>query len=427
VTVRERPIRVLVIEDNEDDFASVRLALGGAARGFDVRRAKAFAEAVARLESDGADVLLVDLNLPDSEGMDTFLRLNSRAPDVPVIVLTGLDDEAVAEEAVRRGAQDYLFKGRTPPESLVRAIRYSLERHRSQEALRQYREHLETIVEARTAELRRANEALLTQMDERSRAEGERETLRRELGEARRIEALARVAAGVAHEFNNALMAIAGYGHLARNRLEPQDPAREYVAQILAAAERAAAFTRKLVAFSSSQPLQPAVLDVSAFLDCASAIVRPLLGEAIELVTSPSQNPIYVKADARRMEQLVTDLALNAREAMPDGGIFRMRAQSIPLGPDPARGRPAHGTFACLRFEDTGVGMDRDTAQLAFEPFFTTKAFGPSSGLGLSVAYGIARQHGGWIEVESSPGQGSCFRVFLPEVGGTQAAERVGV
>ncbi len=251
---------------------------------------------------------------------------------------------------------------------------------------------------------------------EQKRAEEEKEKLQAQLIQAQKMEAVGRLAGGVAHDFNNLLIPIIGYSKLLLCSLSDQDPLRQDVEKIMKVAERAASLTRQLLAFSRRQPLQPQGLDLNATVANIGKMLRRLIGEDIELVTTLEPELEWVKADPGQIEQVIMNLAVNARDAMPQGGKLTITTENVTLDQDRCQVIPEArpGTFVCLSVEDTGVGMDQETLQHIFEPFFTTKEVGQGTGLGLSVVYGIVEQHEGWINVYSEPGQGSTFKVYLP-------------
>jgi len=424
------PIRVLLVEDDEEDYVLTRdlLRKAGAQR-FELEWAKtlqAGIEAIARVKPQ---VILLDLSLPDCRGLETFQRTRARAPDLPIVVLTGLSDREVGDRAVQQGAQDYLSKGAVDAEGLARGIRYAIERNRAEVALRRYRDHLAAIVEKRTAELSKANEQLAREVEERKAAEAEKEKLQGQLLRAQKLEAVGRLAGGVAHEFNNALTIVTGYADLLLNGMSEGDPMRADVREIAGAGQRAAALIRKLLAFSREQVLRVRVTEMNAFVKEAEGLIRPVLGERIELRIVPSKDALFANVDARQVEQAMMNLALNGRDAMPNGGVFTVTVRECALRPGERRGDAERGgRYACLTVADTGAGMDGGTLARIFEPFFTTKNAAGGYGLGLSVVYGILKQHGGWVEAESNPGGGARFTLYFPlaEIGRTAAASAAG-
>ncbi|HLA78606.1 MAG TPA: GAF domain-containing protein [Vicinamibacteria bacterium] len=247
-----------------------------------------------------------------------------------------------------------------------------------------------------------------------------------QLRQAHKIEAVGRLAGGVAHDFNNLLNVIMGYCELLLRDLAPGTQARGRLDQILRAADRAASLTRQLLAFSRRQVLQPRMLALNAVVLDTESMIRRLIGEDIQVVTVAGTAIGQVKADPGQIEQVLMNLAVNARDAMPRGGSLTIETKRADLCPDDPR-RPAWlpaGAYVMLAVTDTGMGMDADTLTHLFEPFFTTKEQGKGTGLGLATVYGIVKQSGGYVLVESELGRGSSFRIYLPRVDeGTPAPE----
>jgi len=254
----------------------------------------------------------------------------------------------------------------------------------------------------------------------------ERSTIEAQLRHTQKMEAIGRLAGGVAHDFNNLLTPITGYSQLLLSRLEDHNPLRKDIEEIKKAAERAASLTRQLLAFSRKQVLQPEVLDLNAVVADMEKLLRRLIGEDIELVTALEPGLESVKADPGQIEQVIMNLAVNARDAMPEGGRLIIKTENVTLDEEHCKVIPEArpGKFVCLSVTDTGVGMDKETLQHIFEPFFTTKEGGKGTGLGLSVVYGIVKQHEGWIDVSSVPGRGATFKVYLPVFYGEREAEQ---
>jgi two-component system, cell cycle sensor histidine kinase and response regulator CckA len=246
----------------------------------------------------------------------------------------------------------------------------------------------------------------------------ERKHLEDQLRLAQKMEAVGRLAGGVAHDFNNLLTAIIGFSQLLLKRLGPDNAGRREIEEIKRAGERAASLTRQLLAFSRRQVLQPKVLDLNAAVTEMEHMLRRLIHENVDLRVVLDPGPIRVKADPGQLEQVIMNLVLNARDAMPGGGKLTVETASAELGEEAAGQRAAvrAGRYVVLAVSDTGVGMDAATQARVFEPFFTTKEQGKGTGLGLATVYGIVRQSGGHIRVESAPGRGATFRVFLPLV-----------
>jgi PAS domain S-box-containing protein len=246
----------------------------------------------------------------------------------------------------------------------------------------------------------------------------EHQLLEEQLRQAQRLEAVGQLAGGIAHDFNNLLTAIRGYAELARRGLEEDEPRRDDLDQVIASADRAAALIKQLLAFSRRQVLQSEVLDPRAVVEGIAPLLRQLLGEHVELATCMAPDLGCIKVDASQLEQVVVNVAVNAADAMPDGGKLTIELSNVEL--DAAyvatHAETAPGPYVLLAVSDTGTGMDAETRARIFEPFFTTKEVGKGTGMGLATVYGIVKQSGGSIYVYSEPGQGTTFRIYLPAV-----------
>ena len=361
---------LLLVEDNPADAELIAEYLDETAPGkLTLETVPTLAAAKSRLRERGIDLVLLDLSLPDATGLDTFHGLYAEAPDTPIVVLTGLDDGRLALRAMQAGAQDYLVKGQIDGELLLRSIRYAAERAQGQLQLRQ----------------------------------------------AQKMEAVGRLAGGVAHDFNNMLGVINGYTELLLTSCPESDPQREALLEIRNAGQRAAMLTRQLLAFGRRQVLRPERVEVPPLLSNLRSMLARVLGEHIRLVleVEPGLEPIY--ADAGQIEQVILNLAFNARDAMIAGGELTLRAERVEVSETaPGLRGVRRGVYIRLTVHDTGTGISDEDRPHIFEPFFTTKEVGKGTGLGLASVYGIVRQSSGEIEVESSVGRGTTFRIYFP-------------
>jgi PAS domain S-box-containing protein len=253
---------------------------------------------------------------------------------------------------------------------------------------------------------------------ERKRAEKERASLQEQLQQAQKLESIGRLAGGVAHDFNNLLTVINGYSDLLLNQLDEEDPLREHVDEIFKAGTRAVGLTRQLLAFSRKQVVEPKPLDLNAVVAESTNMLRRLLGEDIELVAELDPSLGMVMADPGQVHQVLMNLAVNARDAMPGGGRLVIKTANTEMDKLAAAGRPETmpGPCVMLAVSDTGVGIETEIQGSIFDPFFTTKGEGEGTGLGLSTVYGVVQQCGGTISLSSEPGQGATFKIYLPRI-----------
>lgn len=255
----------------------------------------------------------------------------------------------------------------------------------------------------------------LLDITKRKLAEEERDRLREELHHSQKLEAVGRLAGGVAHDFNNMLTAIKGYSELLLAGLGADSPLRDEAEQIRRAAEQASALPRQLLAFSRKQVLAPKLIDLNEVVSEATGLVRLLLGDSVEVVTRLDARAAAAVADPGQVEQVLINLATNARDAMPDGGRVTIETRNADVDEDEAHEHDASpGRYVVVSVSDTGEGIDADTLRHVFEPFFTTKPMGEGSGLGLASAYGITRQSGGFMEARSELGKGAAFDAYFP-------------
>jgi signal transduction histidine kinase len=368
-TVDTAPIRVLLVEDNaiEAKFLSADFAKRGGSE-FSLETARTLSEAFAILENTSIDVILLDLFLTETYGLQTLSIVRERTPDVPVVVLTGLNDEAIALQALKHGAQDYLIKGSVDSCALFRVIRYARERR---------------LVEA------------------------ERRSLEQRSLQVRKLEALGTLAGGVAHNFNNILMAITGHAHLLLER-SPDGDSKRHLDAIKRAATRASALTHQLLMFGHKETGQRIPLDLNRIVSNTEELIRSVLGHEIAVAFELAQKPVQISADPIQMQHMIMSLVLNARDAIAPGGRVDIRTEGI---------HADAGWQARLTIADDGCGMSEETLAHIFEPFYTTRGLAVAAGLGLSTIYGIVEYHSGKIRVSSVKGRGSAFEITLPGLG----------
>jgi len=247
----------------------------------------------------------------------------------------------------------------------------------------------------------------------------QRKHLEEQFRQSQKMEAVGRLSGGVAHDFNNLLGVIIGYGEIVQEGTAADSPLRNCVEEMLKAGHRAAGLTRQLLAFSRQQVMDPRVIDLNVVVKEMETMLKRLIGEDIRLKTELAPTPLRIKADQSQIEQVIMNLAVNARDAMPDGGELQLDTSIFHMDEDFVRRYPYPviiGDYVLLTVTDSGVGMDAATRALVFEPFFTTKAKGKGTGLGLSMVYGVVKQSGGYIDVISEPGAGATFNIYLPKL-----------
>jgi two-component system, cell cycle sensor histidine kinase and response regulator CckA len=501
----EPSIHALLVEDEDAYAALIAAQLQATGDPITLRRVVTLQAAEAALADSRFDAILLDLNLPDSIGIDTVDRVHALAPDVPIVVITARDDRISAVQSIQHGAEEYLVKGSTDANGLSRSIRYARERAALRRELREREARFRALVEhsldavtlmdadlvslynsgsiervtgysrqelkgqrldrfAHPEDLPHVLRAfeeglhnpgraialsyrymhkdgswhwgegvLVNRLDDpvvraivmnhrditpRKLAEQALRLSEEKLRQAHKMEAVGRLAGGVAHDFNNVLTAIFGYTELLSDQLGPEDPRRADLNEIRRAADRAATLTRQLLAFSRKQVMQPRSLDLNAVVSGLETLLARLVGEDVIVDVRPAHDLWCVLADPGQIGQVLMNLASNAGDAMPDGGRFTISTANIEMSRDDVAGLPGlqPGAYVLLEVNDTGQGIPAAIQAHVFEPFFTTKDQGKGTGLGLATVYGIVKQTGGGIYLASEEGKGTRFAIYLPRV-----------
>lgn len=387
-------LRLVLVEDSEDDARLILHELRRGGYNVTARRVDTPQDLASVLADGEWDLVISDHNLPQFSAPEALTIVRERARDLPFIIVSGSMGEDLAVAAMKAGAADYLVKGQLT--RLAPAVRRELA----------------------DAEQRR----------QRAQAE---ETLRRtenQLRQAQKMEAVGRLAGGIAHDFNNLLTAILGYSELLLEQMPSDAAGRADIDEIKKAGDRAAALTRQLLAFSRQQVLEPRVADFNEVVANVEKLLHRVIGADIELVTDLDPAIGHVRVDVGQMEQVLMNLAINARDAMPQGGRLCIRT-SHKVFTQPSRVHTIAmepGDYLLITVSDTGTGMTSDIVKQIFEPFFTTKGEGQGTGLGLSTVYGIVKQSDGYIWVDSEVGHGTMFEIYLPCVDAPLDAVKLG-
>lgn len=499
------PLKVHLVEDNPGDARLIQEILKEAPIAtLELIHSRSLAEVFEKLDRFSGDVILLDLGLPDANGMETYLRMNARAPQIPIIILTGMDDEKLAVEAAARGAQEYLVKGDVDYRLLLRTVRYAVERKRAEEKIREQaalldkasdailvidlQDHVQfwnqsaeimygisageaagkdvhellhsgpasALAEAKKAasetdewrgELQqktRGNETLTVDSrwtvvrDHSGNPRStliinsnvtEKKKLENQVLRAQRTESIGTLASGVAHDLNNILAPILMSIGLLRSKLDDQ-AFEETIQTIEQSAQRGADILKQLLTFSRGIEGRRGPIEPGLLVRDLTRMAKETFPKNISIQVDLDGDIWNVVGDFTQLHQVLLNLFINARDAMPSGGKLSLRARNVAIGEfeHKMQGVPHPGSYVLFSVEDTGTGIPSEIIDKIFDPFFTTKEFGRGTGLGLSTVVGIVKSHGGAVHVESEVGKGTRFDVLIPALPGAlqgEAAARV--
>jgi signal transduction histidine kinase len=372
---------VLVVED--DPGVNKLVCRNLQREGITVQSALTAADALKIIYRDPGLLLVLDYKLPDMTGTELIEKLKAEQYNIPFIAMTGFGDQKIAVEIMKLGARDYIVKDSDFIEHLPRLINRTLKQISTENMLEQ--------------------------------AEKDKTKLEQQLRHAQKMEAVGVLAGGVAHDFNNLLTVIHGYSEFAIAEVDQGSTLYLKLEQVQRAAERAATLTRQLLLFSRKQDIEKRPVNINTTIDDMLKMLLRMIGEDITVETKFGEGIFIVEADIGSIEQVIMNIVLNARDALPEGGRLTIATENITLSEKDClavhNARP--GAYICVSISDTGTGIDKETLQYIFDPFFTTKGEGKGTGLGLSIVYGIVKQHDGWINVYSKPGTGTTFKIYL--------------
>jgi len=376
------PLRILHLEDHPHDRQLVEAELASNGLVSEFTHVSGGEQFEAQLKQDPFDVILSDFTLPSYDGMAALAAARTMRPETPFLFVSGTIGEERAVEGLKFGATDFVLKVHL--NRLGPAVRRALREARARSERKQVEQQAEE-----------------------------------QLRQAQKMEAVGRLAGGIAHDFNNLLTVIRGSADLVLLKADQLAPeVRECLKLITLSAERAANLTRQLLAFGRKQSLRLRPLNLEEVIRNLTSMLRRIMGEDIRLQCLHRAGTAFVQADAGMIEQVLINLTINARDAMPSGGQLLITTEKITLDETYAHAHPEAraGEFVWLSVSDTGSGIAPEHLPRIFEPFFTTKDVGKGTGLGLATVYGILKQHEGWVNVSSRVGVGTTFEIFLPAI-----------
>ena len=372
----DKPIKVLLIEDNPGDARLMQEFLSEAkSKSFQIEVAERLLDGLEALSARSFDVVLLDLSLPESSGLETLVKAQSNAQQVAIVILTGLNDEDLAVEAVRKGAQDYLVKGQIDENLLPRAIRYAIERKRMEE---------------------------------------EKKKLEMQLHRAQRMESLGTLAGGIAHNFNNLLQGIQGNASLVLMDIDSNHPHYDNIKDIDKLIKSGSKLTKQLLGYAREGRYEVKAINLNQLVKETSGTFG-ITKKEITVHRELAENLFRIEGDWGQIEQILLNLYVNAADAMPGGGDLFLKTMNVTDKDMTSKDYKAKsGNYVLLTVRDRGVGMEKKTMERIFEPFFTTKGLAKGTGLGLASVYGIIKAHGGYIDVDSEKKHGTTFSIYLP-------------
>ncbi|WAL61379.1 hybrid sensor histidine kinase/response regulator [Thermocoleostomius sinensis] len=491
--MEEQCITILLIEDNPGDIRLLQeLLYEVTSVKFELEIADRLSHGLQHLSERAFDVILLDLTLPDSQTLDTFVKLYQCVPEVPIVVITGLNDETLALRAVQEGAQDYLVKGQVSSDLLVRSIRYAIERKRTEQKISEQAALLDIATDAilvrdldnkilfwnkgaerlygwkagealgknvsqllyqsASSQFQKAQTQLMQQgewygelnhvtrdgkaivvisrwtlmRDERNQPKSilvvstdvtEKKQLEAQFLRAQRMESIGTLASGIAHDLNNILTPILANAQLLQMRLKNlDDRSQRMLKTIETNTKRGALLVQQVLSFARGVEGKHTVLQIKHIIREVQQVVEQTFPKFITIQTEVSKDLWTVTGNSTQLHQVLMNLCVNARDAMPEGGILKITAENFFINEAYARMNleAKVGAYILVTVSDQGIGISPEIIDRIFEPFFTTKEIGKGTGLGLSTAIGIIKSHGGFVTVASSVGKGTQFKLFLP-------------
>jgi signal transduction histidine kinase len=407
----------------DDEPVNIQLMIAALKDDYEIFTALSGQEAIELLEGRIPDLILLDVMMPDVSGYDVcrIIKADERLVEIPVIFLTSLDSHEGELQGLELGGIDYLTKPTNFDllklrirNQIVQKARNDLMKRQVAQLARQKEELAQMLAEK---ELQNLQLLSLTQRLQLAKhAEEEKQKLELRLNQSQKMEAIGQLAGGVAHDFNNKLMAIMGYAELSKMDIYDTDNVLHHLDEILRAAGHSRDITFRLLAFSRQKVVSPQALEANKVIADALKSLSRLIGEHITISFQPFDKLWNIRMDPVQLDQVVMNLAINARDAMPDGGTLVIETGNVTMGTESCSAiiDAVPGDYVMVTFCDNGTGMDKETLTQIFEPFFTTKEVGKGTGLGLATIHGIILQNSGFIDVTSNVGYGTEFKVYIP-------------